>query len=240
MNKSMKNMVTESFPGGFHFIPGEDSFPLSTDTMVLADFVRPRPGSKIADLGSGSGALGLLLCAACPTCTVTGIELHDSSHKAAIRNIQENHLTGRMESILGDIRQIRSLFPAGSFDCVVSNPPYFSTGALSRANASARQEVNATLQDIFFAASWLLRTGGSFFLVHKPERLSDLLVLARHHGLETKVVQAVCHRPHDAPALVLLCCRRGGKPGLRLPAAMPLREADGSPSQHYRRIYHLD
>lgn len=207
--------------------------------MVLADFVRLRPGSKVADLGSGSGALGLLLCAACPGCTVTGLELHEPSHLAALRNIQENGLTGRLESIHGDLRQIRQLLPAGSFDCVVSNPPYFSSGALSKTGATARQEVTATLAEVFSAAAWLLRTGGDFFLVHKPERLVDLLVLARESKLEAKVLNTVCHRPGDPPALVLLHCRRGGKPGLRIPAPMALRETDESPSLHYRRIYHL-
>ncbi len=235
----MNELPVEAFPGGFQFIPGKDVFPLSTDTMVLSDFVRLRPGSKVADLGSGSGALGLLLCAKTDRCTVTGIELHDAAHFAALRNIDVNGLSGRLESIHGDLRQIRQLLPAGSFDCVVSNPPYFSSGALSVTKATARQEVTATLEEVFSAAAWLLRTGGDFFLVHKPERLADLLVLARVHHLETKTLQTVCHRPGDPPALVLLHCRRGGKPGLRIPAPIALWETDGSPSAHYRRIYHL-
>lgn len=235
----MNDLPVESFPSGYRFVPGKDTFPLSTDTMVLADFVRLRPESRVVDLGSGSGALGLLLCGACPTCTVTGVELHEVSHLAARRNIEENDLHSRLRSIHGDLRQIRQLLPAGSFDCVVSNPPYFSSGEVSKLNPNARQELTATLDDIFSAAAWLLRTGGDFFLVHKPDRLSDLLVLARAHHLEAKVLQLVCHRPGDAPALVLLQCRRGGKPGLRIPAPIFLREDDGSPSVHYRRIYHL-
>lgn len=235
----MNELSAEVFPGGFRFIPGEATFPLSTDTMVLADFVCLRPGSRVVDLGSASGALGLLLCAKASGCTVTGIELQESAHQAALNNIRSNNLIHRLKSIHGDLRQIRQLLPAGAFDCVVSNPPYFSSGALSRASSTARQEVTATLTDIFTAAAWLLRTGGDFFLVHKPERLADLMVLSREHHLEAKVLQTVCHRPGDIPALVLLHCRRGGKPGVRLSAPIALRETDGSPSPHYRRIYHL-
>ncbi len=235
----MKPIHPEYFPGGLSFLPGKESFPLSTDTMALADFVRLKAKSKIVDLGSGSGALGLLLLGKEPTSHITGIELHRPSHEAALVNIERNALQQNMVSLLGDIRNIRSLLPANSVSCVVSNPPYYSSGELSRSHSSARQEQTCTLEDIFIAAKWLLPTGGDLFLVHKAERLPDLLILARQYTIEAKVLQPVCHKQGDAPAMILLHCRRGGRPGLRFLPSVYLFEADGTYSQHYKRIYHL-
>lgn len=234
------NNNQEVFPGGITFSTGGDCFPLSTDTMVLADFVRLKSKSNVADLCSGSAPLGLLLCGTNPTCHVTGVELHEPSHAMALQNIANNHLEHRIKSLLGDIREIRELLPAGSFDCVIANPPYFSSGALSQAHPAARQECTCNLEDVFSAAAWLLPTGGSFFLVHKPERLSDVLVYARQYTLEAKELQLVCSRSGDAPSLMLVRCRRGGKPGLRILPSVVLHQEDGTFSHDYRRIYHMD
>ena len=112
--------------GGLTFAPGR-GFPLSTDSMVLADFVRLPRAARVVDLGSGGGLLGLLLCGKAPDCTVTGVELQAEAHQAALDNIARNRLD-RLSSILGDLRQVRTLLPGGVFSSVVSNPPYFSGG----------------------------------------------------------------------------------------------------------------
>lgn len=234
------NGSLELFPGGLTFESGPDSFPLSTDTMALGNFVRLKPGTKVADLGSGSGALGLLLCGQYTDCTVVGVELHTPSHEAALRNIARNGLENRMESIRGDLRQIRKLLPAGSFRCVVSNPPYFYNGAHSVSYSRARQEITCSLEELFAAAAWLLQTGGDFYLVHKPYRLADLLVLARQYQLEAKELRLVRHRADSPVSLTLLHCRRGAKPGLGFLPELILHHPDGSPTDQYRNIYHLD
>jgi len=210
--------------------------------MVLGDFIGLPKGARVVDLGSGSGALGLLLCGRFPDCTVTGLELHVPSHEAALKNIARNGLEGRMESRLGDLRQVRTLLPAGAFHCVVSNPPYFSAGASSNgpAGPQARKELTCTLEDVFSAAAWLLLFHGSLYLVHRPERLTDLLILGRAHGLEPKELRMVCHEPGSIPSLVLLRCRRGAKPGLKLLPDLILHDLRGVPTSDFRRIYHMD
>lgn len=233
-------MSCESLWGGLTFSPGA-GFPLSTDSMVLADFVRLPRDARVADLGSGSGVLGLLLCGRFPDCTVTGLELRQEAHLAALDNIARNRLD-RLSSVLGDLRQTEALLPAGSFDCVVSNPPYFSGGAPSEtlAGPQARQELACTLADVFRGAARLLRFGGDFWLVHRPERLADLMALGREYRLEPKRLQLVRHRPEKPACLVLLQCRRGGKPGLRLLPDLVLFHPDGTPTDRYREIYHLN
>ena len=109
--------------------------------MVLADFVRLPKAAQVADLGSGGGVLGLLLCGRYSDCTVTGVELCQQAHQAALENIDRNGL-GRLRSVLGDLRQVRTILPGGAFSCAVSNPPYFSGGLPSSgvAGSQARQE----------------------------------------------------------------------------------------------------
>ena len=122
--------------------------------MVLADFVRLPKAAQVADLGSGGGVLGLLLCGRYSDCTVTGVELCQQAHQAALENIDRNGL-GRLRSVLGDLRQVRTILPGGAFSCAVSNPPYFSGGLPSSgvAGSQARQESACTLSDVYQAAS---------------------------------------------------------------------------------------
>ena len=211
-------------------------FPLSTDSMVLADFVRLPKNAAVLDLGSGCGTLGLLLCSRDPGCTVTGIELDEKAHAAAVENIERNHLGERLHSICGDLREIP--VAPGSFRVCVSNPPYFSGGERHSRNPDARREDSCPPDALFAAAARALCFGGDFFLVHKPEKLAQLCYEASAHGLEPKRLRLVRHRPGAPVSLILLSCRKGGKPGLQM-EELTLFCADGTPSDDYKRIYHI-
>ena len=139
-------------------------FRLGTDSMVLADFVRPKKVARICDLGCGSGAIGLMLLASDPGAHVTGVELQHDAACLAEENRRQNRLEDRFRVLTGDLRQIRTLLPANSFTCVVSNPPYFPANSIppeSEAMAIARTEVCCTPEDLCAAAEWLLSTGCS-------------------------------------------------------------------------------
>ncbi len=213
-------------------------FPLSTDSMLLAHFARQAGPARVLDLGSGCGTLGILLCGGDEACHVTGLELEESAHRAALANIQANGLTGRMESICADLRTVSSLFPAGSFRCCVSNPPYFSGGAASARHGSARRDDQCSAQELFRAAAWVLPTGGDFFLVHRPEKLAQLIACGAEVSLEAKQLMLIRHRPDAPVSLILLRFRRGGKPGLRLHEGT-LLDAQGLPTPFYREVYHM-
>lgn len=208
-------MKTERLENGMTL--RHDAFPLGTDSLLLARFATLPAGARVADLGSGCGTLGVLLCAAHPDCTVTGVELDAAAHALALENIRENGLQARLTALHGDVRQLRALLPAASFDCVVANPPYFSVGSGKQAASvpSARSEQTLPLDALCAAAAWLLRHGGRFFLVHRAERLCDLLCALRAAGLEPKRLRPV-RSGAGAARLVLLEGRRGGRPGLTL------------------------
>lgn len=215
----------------------EGGFPLSTDSMVLAHFAALGKNCTVLDLGSGCGTLGLLLCAKDPLCHVTGVELDENAHNAALQNIDRNGLSHRMESIHDDLRKIRELVGAGSFQVCVSNPPYFQGGPAA-ALKEARREDCCSSADLFAAAAWALKFGGDLFLVHRPERLAQLCAEACAQGLEPKRLGLLRHKEGGPVALILLHCRKGAKPGL-IWEELCLHHADGSPTDFYRRVYHL-
>ena len=214
------------------------AFPLSTDSIALGGFVKLPRQAKVLDLGSGCGTLGLMLCANDPGCTVIGMEVDENVHNTALHNIQANALTSRLSSICADLRHIHTILTPGSFDCCVSNPPYFTAGPTSKLHPAARHETLCTLDDLFAAAAWAVRFGGDFFLVHKPERLAQLCACAANHKLEPKRLLLLRHRERDPISLVLLQCRKGAKPGLIIEEES-LQTAGGEPSDYYRRLYHI-
>lgn len=229
---------TEMLWNGMDMIQG--GFRLGTDSVLLAQFLTLPRRAKVADLGSGCGTLGLLLCASRADCAVTGIEIDEAAHRLALENIARNGLEGRLASLLGDVRAIRSLLPAGSFSCVISNPPYFPAGSgkTSRANAAARSEDTLSLRELCAAAAWLLPSGGRFALVHRPERLCDLFCAMREHGVEPKRVRFVRHSADSPVCLVLVEGRRGGRPGLTYLPDFCEFTPDGAETDEYRAACH--
>lgn len=228
----------EQLHNGLTLTLSEGAFPLSTDSIALSGFVRLPKNARVLDLGSGCGTLGLLLCANDPGCTVTGIEIDEDDHAMALHNIQVNKLTSRLSSICKDLRTVSTFLPAGSFHCCVSNPPYFSAGPEKEMHPAARHETLCTMDDLFQAAAWVIRYGGDFFVVHKPDRLAELCACGAKHKLEPKRLLLLRHRPADPISLVLLQCRKGANPGLVIEEAH-LKTSDGAPSDYYRKLYHL-
>ena len=228
----------EYLPNGYSLEIPEGAFPLSTDSMVLSHFVKLPKNARVLDLGSGCGTLGLLLCAREESCAVTGVELEESAHLAALANIRRNALEPRMQSICADLRSVSESFSPGSFSCCVSNPPYFSGGPAGKQTPFARREDTCTPEELFRAAAWALKYGGDFFLVHRPERLAELIARASEAGLEAKRLRLVRHRPDSPVSLVLLQLRKGAKPGLQW-EEITLRGSDGTASPVWQEIYHL-
>lgn len=227
----------EYLHNGFTLELCDGAFPLSTDSIVLSGFTKLPRQAKVLDLGAGCGTLGLLLCAKDQGCNVTGIEVDEKAHQTALQNAHRNNISARLTSICADLRSVSSLFASGSFQVCISNPPYFSA-AQDSANSKARHEQLCTLADLFSAAQWAVQYGGDFFLVHKPERLSEICACATNHKLEPKRLLLLRHKPTDPISLVLLQCRKGAKSGLIIEEAY-LQEADGQPSEYYRRLYHI-
>nr|WP_326185358.1 methyltransferase [uncultured Oscillibacter sp.] len=228
-------------PGGFRFVYDDERFRPGTDTFLLSSLPRLKPGLRVCDLGCGAGLLGLLLLQRQPDLRVTGIDIQEAAVRLAERVVAENSLSDRLTFRHGDLREVKNDFPTGSFDLVVCNPPYYppASGRLAQTDAlrTARAEVSCTLEDVCAAASYLLRWGGSLCLVHKPERLCDLLCALRAAAMEPKRLRFVCKIAGAAPSLLLLEGRRGGKPGLTIEAPLILQNSDGALTAELDAIY---
>lgn len=224
----------ETLANGYTLQIYDGCFPLSTDSMVLSHFAKLPRNARVLDLGSGCGTLGILLCAKDETCHVTGIESDPRSHQCALENIRQNHLQDRMVSICADLRACD--LPAGSFDCCISNPPYFTGGPAAKLR-DARREDSCTLSQLFTAAGRALKYGGDLFLVHRPERLAEICASASAVGLEAKKLCLLRHKAGGEVALILLQLRKGAKPGLTW-QDICLHDHAGNPTKEYRDIYH--
>lgn len=228
----------ETLHNGYTLELSEGAFPLGTDSIALAHFARLPKEAAVLDLGAGCGTLGLLLCAKDPGCKVTGIELDPEAHKMAKHNAQVNELDSRLTSICADIADLPRLVKPGSFSCCISNPPYFSAGPKSKAVPYARRDDLCNMDTLMAAAAWALRYGGDLFLVHRPEKLAELCACAAAHKLEAKRLCLLRHRSDGPVTLILVQCRKGGKPGL-LWEEVSLYNEDGQPTPYYNSLYHL-
>ena len=227
----------EYLPNGMTLQLCDGAFPLSTDSMLLAHFVHLRKNARVLDLGSGCGTLGLLLCGKDQTCTVTGIEITEDAHNAAEENILRNSLSARLESICTDLRDLPGDF-TGRFHCCVSNPPYFSGGPASKQTPLARRDDCCPPEELCRSAAKALQYGGDFYLVHKPEKLAQLIACGAAAGLEAKHLRLIRHKEGGPITLILLQLRKGGKPGLQITENC-LFDSLGGETAYYREVYHM-
>lgn len=222
-------------------------FKPGTDSFLLGDFARPKRGDKVCDLGAGTGLLGLLLFDREAELTLANVELQPAAMMLAKRSFEESGLSSRCTFHEGDLRDRAVLPPAGSMDYVVSNPPYYTaaSGKLPESDPlrTARTENSCSLADVAAAAKYLLRWGGRFAMVHRAERLTDVLCTLREHALEPKRLRLVQHGPDTAPMMLLVEAVRGGKPGLVTEPTIILHPDGGNASQppkfHFREEQNL-
>jgi tRNA1(Val) A37 N6-methylase TrmN6 len=227
--------------GGLSVIQSDEHFPFSIDAVLLAHFASLKPRDKVVDLGTGSGVIPLLLSTRSAKSTIVGLELRPEAADMAKRSVILNGLDDQISIVQGDIRQVKNNLPAGDFDLVTCNPPYLpiGSGEISPADgrSMARHELHCTLQDVIDAANWLLRTGGRFTLVHRPERLTEIISLCRSMRLEPKRLRfAHPMRGRDAN-IVLVEAMRNGKPGLRVEPVIYVHNSDGTYTQDILTLY---
>ncbi len=213
----------ELWKGGPKYIQEQGVFPLGSDSVWLGGFVRLAEVKTVFDLGCGGGALSIMLAGRKPSLKAVAVDISEKAVELTRKNAGLNGYD--ISAVCGDIRNIRGLFGengafAGAFDLVVSNPPYFAEGsgrrAAARERATAREEGRCTLNDVCAAAAYLCRWGGSFALVYRPERLSELCCAMTACGLEPKRLRFVQKTAASGPIVVLVEGRRGGRAGLKI------------------------
>lgn len=207
--------------GDLRLIQKPEDFCYGIDAVLLATFAEVRKGGRAADLGTGTGIIPLILSHRTEAEEIIGVEVQQDSYERGLRNIEINNLSQRIRLICSDVKSLTKdeKLRSGSFDAVLSNPPYVAgNGGLKNkmeAKTIARHETTANLEDFIREASLLLRDRGDLYMVHRPNRLVDICTLSRKYKLEPKELMLVSPNRTSAPNILLLHCVKHGRPELK-------------------------
>ncbi|NLD87347.1 MAG: methyltransferase [Clostridiales bacterium] len=217
----------ETLPCGYKYLQEEELFKLGTDSIALSRFATLRKGDRVCDLSSGCGAVMLLIAGRREDITLIGVEIQKRACDILKENIEINDLSGRAEAVCADLREIRKHLPSSSFKLVTANPPYRRVGEGAKCASEeleiARSEVTCTIDDLCAAAEYLLCSGGRLALVHRSDRLTDVLCAMRQHKIEPKRLK-ILFSASGTPSFILAEGVRGGKSGIIIESGGP---ADG-------------
>ena len=216
----------------------------SVDSLLLFEFVNLKTVRNIADLGAGSGIVGLLLAKKYPHAQVTLFELQESLVSLAEKNTALNRMNDRVKAVKCDLRNyVLPSSPSRQFDLVVSNPPFRAckSGLLNieEEKAIARHEIMLKLGELAEAVAALLKIRGRFCLIHHPNRLVELIVALKKRGMEPKRLRFVHSSPATEAKMVLIEAVKGGRTGLKVEKPLYIYKEDGSYTDEMKAVYTL-
>ena len=214
----------------------------SVDSLLLYDFVTLKRVNSIADLGTGSGIIGILLAKKYPDANISLFELQDSLIKLAKKNVVQNCLEDRVKVIRCDLRTLHAMpLTHHIYDLVVSNPPFrrLKSGLLNieEEKAIARHELKMRLHELIDAVSLLLKTKGRFCIIYHPYRLSELINTLKKRELEPKRLRFVHSNVSADAKMILLEAIKGGRGGLKVGKPLYIYKENGSYTDEMNGIY---
>lgn len=225
----------------YRIIQSPQKFCFGIDAVLLTGFAQVRPNEQVLDLGTGTGIIPILLEAKTEGKHFTGLEIQEESAKMAKRSVLLNNLQDKVSIVQGDIKEAASLFPLSSFDVMTSNPPYMhgKSGLKNELEPKtiARHEVLCTLEDVIRTASSLVKVGGRFYMVHRPHRLPEIIVLLKQYKMEPKRMRLVHPYVNKEPNMVLIESVRHGKPLLKVEPPLIVYEDVGKYTDEIYDIY---
>ena len=219
-----------------------DYFLFSLDSVLLANFVSIKlSDKKIIDLCSGNGPVPMLMSFRTKA-RIFGVELQKYIYDMGIDSIKENGLDKQIEFINADVKNVDKIFEAETFDVVTCNPPYFKYEENSLINenegkAIARHEVHIKLEDIIIKAKFLLKNGGTLALVHRPERLIEIINLMQNHGIEPKKIRLVYPKKDKNANMLLIEGVKNGKSGLKVEKALIVHDENGNYVDEIKKMF---
>lgn len=230
------------FNGRIKCLQHRRGYRFSVDAVLLGNFIQPKPGERILDLGCGCGIIPLILAYRWPKVSITGLEIQPDLASLSRKNVEMNNWQDRIEIVQGDLREIQHIFAAGSFDWVVSNPPYRKPGS-GRVNtgaeqAQARHEQLADLASVTRSANWAARKKGRVVFIYPASRGASVIAEMKNSGLEPKKMQSVFSYPGSTASLLLIeAVKQGGEELVILEPFYIYREKDGAYSPEMAGYY---
>lgn len=217
-------------------------FNFSLDSVLLAHFVTINEGvENILDLGTGNAPIPLFLSRRTDA-HITAVDIQKDCCKLALESIKLNNLEDKITVINEDIKKLKKYFSDGYFDVIVSNPPYFKVNSSNKKNLDehkliARHEVCITLQELVEIASYLLKNKGLFSLVHRSERLTEILEILEKNRLYVKKIKFIYSKEKTNSNMVLIECVKNGRRGLKILPPTYIHNNDGSYKNEINNIF---
>ncbi len=227
---------------GLKIIQNEKGFCFGMDSVLLSDFAKNmKNNSTVLDLGTGTGIIPILLCGKTNLKKVVGIEIQQDVANMAKRSSQLNNLQDRFEVVNTNIIDLKNIYEKQSFDVIVTNPPYKkeNTGITNENEAKliSRHEITANLEDFISISKDLLKDKGEFYMVHRPERLVDILSLMRKYKIEPKILKFVSPNKNKEPNLILIKGIKNANSFLKVEKNLYVYNEDGKYTNEILKIY---
>jgi tRNA1(Val) A37 N6-methylase TrmN6 len=224
-----------------YLIQKKEGFRFGVDAVLLANFTKPKRNSKVIDFCSGTGIIPFIIAGKTDAKHITGIEIQEPMVEMANRSVKYNNLQEKIEFICMDLKDKDILKKMEKVDVVTVNPPYKTenTGIINPKSESAiaRHEIMCNLEDVIVAARTVLKDGGRMFMVHRPERIVDILYLMRKYKMEPKRIQMVHPTSKKAPNIMLIEAQRDGGKFLKWDPDISIYNEDGSYTDEINKIY---
>lgn len=226
---------------GMYIIQKKDAFRFGVDAVLLANYAKIKKGMRVIDLCSGTGIIPIIIGAKTEASNITGMEIQEEMVDMANRSAEYNGVSDKIQFIHGDLRDKELLSTLPKADVITVNPPYklVNSGIINsdRKNAIARHEICCKLEDVIKACRTILKDNGRMFMIHRPERLADILCLMRAYKIEPKTIKMIHPDYTKAPSMLLIEGQRDGGAFLKLEAPLYIHNPDGSYTKELRSIY---
>ncbi|PAB58087.1 tRNA1(Val) (adenine(37)-N6)-methyltransferase [Anaeromicrobium sediminis] len=229
---------------GLRLIQNPKGFCFGIDAVLLSNFAQVKTNSKVMDLGTGTGIIPILLAGKTDAKEIVGIEIQEEVANMANRSVKLNNLEDRVKILNEDLKEIPSKVENYTFDVVVSNPPYMNSGGgllnPESMKAISRHEVKCNLEDVIYTAFKMLKDRGSFYMIHRPHRLVDIIYLCRKYKLEPKRIRFIHPNKNKKPNIFLIECTKYGRPELKFMDPLYVYTEDGQYTEEIHNIYGRD
>ena len=240
MKELNKNETLDDLQNGYSILQRKDGFRFGIDAVLLSDFAKCKAG-RVMDMCTGTGVIPILLAAKTEIQRIDAVEIQPEIADMAARSVELNGLGERIHIKCADLRQTPDIYGKCVFDAITVNPPYMRSGCglknEDEMKLISRHEIKCTLEDVISVASALLKPRGKLFMVHRPQRLADILCIMRGCGIEPKLMRLVAPGYGKVPNLVLIHGIKGASAELKLLPQLYVYDSNGCYTKEIDQIY---